>query len=164
MFRFVSGVGCGLLLLFAATDARADDTNNLWIRGIYTGATPRPQPLSEGVAWQNATALAEGLVGGFVLVGSGRSMRPLYESETILVLQQVPYQDLCRGQTVLYRNQDGKVVAHVLLAKTRDGWRARGLNNLTHDMEPVRAGNLVGVVMAAFKPLHREQVGYASAR
>lgn len=157
MFRFVSGVGCGLLLLFAATGARAEDSDNLWIRGIYTGASPRPQPATEERAWQSASTLAEGIAGGFVLVGSGRSMQPLYESDTILVLQQVPYQDLRRGQTVLYCNQDGKVVAHVLVAKTRDGWRARGLNNFSHDMEPVRATNLVGVVIGAFKPLARKQ-------
>lgn len=157
MFRLASGVGCGVLLLFAATGARAENASNLWIRGIYTGASPRPQPASETLAWQSASSLADNLPGGFVLVGSGHSMQPLYESDTILVLRQVHYLDLRRGQTVLYRNREGKVIAHVLISKARDGWRARGLSNPTHDMEPVLAGNLVGVVMAAFKPVTRSQ-------
>ncbi len=157
MFRFVSGVSCGLLLLCVAAGARAEDTRNPWIRGIYTGESPRVLPASENVAWQSASTLAENLAGGFVLVGSGKSMQPLYEPDTILVLQQIHYLDLRRGQTVLYRNQEGKVVAHVLVSKARDGWRARGLNNPTHDMEPVLAENLVGVVMAAFKPIRRKQ-------
>lgn len=155
MFRFVSVVGCGLLLLFAAVCVRADDTQEHWIRGIYTGTSPRPQPATEEFAWQSASALAECTPGGFVLVGSGRSMQPLYESDTILVLQHLPYAELRRGQTVLYRNREGKVIAHVLVSKARDGWRARGLNNPIHDMEPVLADNLVGVVVAAFKPTTR---------
>jgi hypothetical protein len=41
----------------------------------------------------------------------------------------------------------------VLVAKARDGWRVAGLNNRDHDMEPVSAANLVGVVIAAFSPV-----------
>ncbi|MDQ5978413.1 MAG: signal peptidase [Verrucomicrobiota bacterium] len=165
MFRFASFVGYGVLLLFAAVAARAEDTQRSWIRGIYTGSSPRPQPATESVAWQSASALAESTPGGFVLVGSGRSMQPLYEPDTILVLRQLPYSELRRGQTVLYRNRVGKVIAHVLVTKARDGWRTRGLNNPTHDMEPVQAENLVGVVLAAFKPITRgPSVTFAAAR
>jgi signal peptidase I len=87
-----------------------------------------------------------------VLVGAGHSMRPLYEAGTILVLRQIPYEQLERGQTVLYRTEQRKVVAHVLVARARDGWRARGLNNPQHDMEPVQPENYVGVVIAAYQP------------
>ncbi len=80
-------------------------------------------------------------------------MLPLYEPGTILVLRQLPFAQLKRGQTVLYRNQENKIVAHVLVARTRDGWRAQGLNNRQHDMEPVHEDNLVGVVIAAYRPL-----------
>ena len=54
---------------------------------------------------------------------------------------------------MLYRNRQQRVVAHVLVARGRDGWRVQGLNNPTHDMEPIRAENLVGVVIAAYQPL-----------
>lgn len=124
-----------------------------WIRGVYTGSSPRPLIAAEQEAWQRASEIAENIPGGFVLVGSGRSMQPLYEPDTILVLRHLPFNELRRGQTALYRNRHGKVIAHVLVSKTRDGWRARGLNNRLHDMEPVLSENLVGVVIAAFKPV-----------
>ncbi|RXK55083.1 hypothetical protein ESB00_04055 [Oleiharenicola lentus] len=110
-------------------------------------------PATEEKAWQRAISLAEATPDAFVLVGTGRSMQPLYESDTILVLRQLPFMELQRGQTVLYRNKRGKIIAHVLVSRTRDGWRARGLNNSIHDMEPVQAENLVGIVLAAFKPV-----------
>lgn len=79
-------------------------------------------------------------------------MHPLYSPGTILVLQKPAYSELKRGQTVLYRTKQQKVVAHLLVAKVRDGWRVQGLNNNTHDMEPVSPDNYVGVVIAAFRP------------
>jgi hypothetical protein len=152
MFRSSPVAWCGMLLLVAATTSGGRDSENVWIKGVYTGASPRPMILPEVTAWQQAVALVENTPGAFVLVGSGRSMQPLYPPDTILVLRQLTYQELQRGQTVLYRNRQKKVIAHVLVAKTRDGWRARGLNNVSHDMEPVEPGNLVGVVVAAYQP------------
>lgn len=140
----------GLLIMAGTATARANDE---WIHGIYTGESPRPVVLAERDAWQQASSLAEETADAFVLVGSGQSMQPLYQPGTILVLRQLSFNELKRGQTVLYRSKDNKVVAHVLVAKARDGWRARGLNNRIHDMEPVCAENLVGVVVAAYRPV-----------
>lgn len=130
-----------------------EGAGDLWIHGIYTGKSPRPVVVEETEAWKQASRLAESKAGAFVLVGGGKSMQPLYAPGTILVMQQCPYEKLERGQTALYRNQAGKVVAHVLITKARDGWRVAGLNNRIHDMEPVLAENLVGVVIAAFRPV-----------
>jgi hypothetical protein len=152
MFRRVSCLLVGLILSAGHAGA-AQETDDAWIRGIFTGKSPRAVTLAEGDAWQRASTVAERTPDSFVLVGSGRSMQPLYAAGTILVLQQFPYELLERGQTVLYRNQARKIVAHVLVAKARDGWRVAGLNNGRHDMEPVSAANLVGVVIAAFQPL-----------
>ncbi len=138
-------------LLIASGFAREPD--NSWIRGVYTGNSPRPILASESEAWQHASELADNLSGAFVLVGTGQSMQPLYTPGTIMVLQQLPFTELKCGQTALYRNKQSKIVAHVLVARTRDGWRARGLNNYIHDMEPVNSGNFVGIVVAAFKPV-----------
>lgn len=142
---------CWLALAGAAT-AVAGDEADAWIRGTYTGGSPRPIEVPATHAWHQASALAERTARAFVLVGSGESMRPLYAPGTILVLRQVAYHELQRGQTVLYRNQRQKIVAHVLVARTRDGWRARGLNNPQHDMEPILAENCIGVVIAAYQP------------
>jgi len=137
----------------AGLTGAAGEPDAPWIRGIFTGRSPRAVALTETEAWRRASTAAERTPDSFVLVGSGRSMQPLYAPGTILVLQQFPYELLERGQTVLYRNQARKIVAHVLVAKARDGWRVAGLNNCDHDMELVSAGNIVGVVIAAFAPL-----------
>jgi signal peptidase I len=140
-----------LLALAGAATAAAEESDE-WIRGMYTGGSPRALEVPAAHAWHQASTLAERTDGAFVLVGSGESMRPLYEPGTILVLRRIPYDELQRGQTVLYRNQRQKIVAHVLVALTRDGWRARGLNNPQHDMEPILEENCVGVVIAAYHP------------
>jgi len=152
MFRRVPLVLAGLLFCTGLAGV-AGEIDDPWIRGVFTGKSPRAVPLAETDAWQRASTVAARAPDSFVLVGSGRSMHPLYAPGTILVLQQFPYELLERGQTVLYRNQARKIVAHVLVAKARDGWRVAGLNNREHDMEPVSAANLVGVVIAAFQPL-----------
>lgn len=153
--RATRRIGAVLLLGFAALCRAypADEPCDPWIHGIFTGKSPRPVVLAEPEAWQQANKLALSTRNAFVLVGGGESMRPLYAPGTILVMQQCPYERLERGQTALYRNQAGKIVAHVLIARVRDGWRVAGLNNRIHDMEPVLAQNLVGVVIAAFRPI-----------
>ena len=151
MFRCRLIIGCGMMALSAVTGL-TNETASEWIRGLYTGQSPRQITAGEMEAWQQASTLAENTPAAFVLVGSGESMDPLYRPGTILVLRQLPYAELKRGQTALYRSKQHKVVAHLLVAKARDGWRAQGLNNRIHDMEPVCADNLIGVVIAAFQP------------
>lgn len=147
----------GLLLFFSGAalsgmPAVNSETDNPWIRGTYTGKSPRPVSVGASEAWQRASDLVERTPDAFILVGAGESMHPLYQPGTILVLQRKPYQTLERGQTALYRSRANRAVAHVLVAKARDGWRAIGLNNRLHDMEPVVESNLVGIVIAAFNP------------
>lgn len=136
----------------SATTATARLSAETWIRGIFTGFTPRAVELPEAEAWERATALAAQHSGSFALVGTGRSMLPLYQPGTILVLAPAEYGSLRRGQTAVYRNQRERLVAHVLIAKARDGWRVSGLNNRWHDMEPLVPDNLFGVVLAAYRP------------
>ena len=151
MFRRVPWIVSGFLVLSGLVGT-AHETDDVWIRGVYTGRSPRPVTAKETEAWQRASTVADHNFRAFVLVGAGESMQPLYVPGTILVLQQCAFDKIQRGQTALYRNGAGKVVAHVLVTKARDGWRATGLNNRTHDMEPVVAGNFVGIVIAAFQP------------
>lgn len=162
MFRRAPWIFCGLLVLSGLVGS-AREIDQPWIRGVFTGRSPRPVVAKETVAWQHAGALAAKTRGAFVLVGSGQSMQPLYAPGTILVLQACAYPQLQSGQTALYRNKAGKVVAHVLIAKARDGWRTAGLNNRIHDMEPVVADNLVGIVIAAFQPLPGSRIGQIAA-
>ena len=133
--------------------AAFDETRDPWIRGTFTGHSPRAPRLPESAAWSEAVRLVDRTPGAFILVGTGRSMEPLYPAGTLLVLRETDYAGLRSGQTVVYRNSSSRAVGHVLVAKARDGWRVKGLNNASHDREPVLAGNLIGVVVAAFQPV-----------
>jgi len=154
--RLIAWVGC---LTISAVISPAAPTGNDWIHGIYTVGSPRPVARTEAEAWHQATTLVENTASAFVLVGTGRSMDPLYRPGTILVIKKPPFNELKRGQTALYRSKAQNVVAHLLVAKVRDGWRVQGLNNNTHDLEAVSPENFVGVVIAAFQPLNSGRQG-----
>jgi hypothetical protein len=121
-----------------------------YIAGHYVAASPRPEVLPGGEAWQMARQLATANPGAFVVRGLGRSMQPLYPSGTLLVVQPVPFAALQRGMTVMFRHGANHTITHVLVAKTADGWRTAGLNNRRDDYFCVNSGNIAGVVIAAF--------------
>lgn len=123
-----------------------------WIRGVYTKGSPAPQVLPPSLTLSEAHAFAARTVGATVITGRGNSMAPLYPDGTVLVVARRSYAELSRGMTVVYRNRANRSVAHVLVARAKDGWRVTGLNNRNHDGEGVDAANLVGVVIAAFQP------------
>lgn len=100
-------------------------------------------------AWQDANMIAGRSQGREALVGGGRSMNPVYGENTMLVVHPIAFEKLTVGMTVVYVNRDGKRVAHQLVAKEANGWRARGLNNLQEDTELITRDNLVGVVYAS---------------
>ncbi|WP_415908745.1 S24/S26 family peptidase [Oleiharenicola sp. Vm1] len=155
MVRLTARCAARIFLLLAAwwTSASAfDETGDAWIRGVFTGHSPRPLATSESEAWQRAGEIVGATPDTFTLVGGGESMQPLYPPGTILVLRAVGFAELRPGQTAVYRNRAQRPVAHVLIAKCRDGWRVRGLNNARHDDEAVVTENLLGVVIAAFTP------------
>lgn len=141
------------VFLALAAAAFAGKKPEAWIGGMYAGNSPAPVAVPEDETWQRATEVADHTPGAFVLLGTGRSMLPLYSPGTVLVIVPRPFNALRPGQTVLYRNKDNRLIAHLLLSHTRDGWRVRGLNNRWQDMEPVVEENLSGVVVAAFRPI-----------
>jgi len=155
----------GVLLVGCVSAVRAfDETSDPWIRGVFTGNSPRATITTDAEAWGEVNRIVSDTPDTFALVGTGHSMQPLYPAGTILVLREVDYRELRSGQTVVYRSQAQRAVAHVLVAKARDGWRVRGLNNRTHDLEPVVADNLIGVVIAAYLPARRDEAAVATGR
>jgi hypothetical protein len=86
------------------------------------------------------------------LVGSGTSMLPLYPDHTVVVVQPLAPAELKAGMTVVYSNESGRPVAHVLVKKTSDGWVVMGVGNTDCDSTRVTAANLQGVVVKAFAP------------
>ena len=70
----------------------------------------------------------------------------------LLVVKPTPFEKLSRGMSVVFRSRN-RSVTHVLVAKTKDGWRTTGLNNRRHDYVSVNSENIRGVVVAAFTPV-----------
>ncbi|MCF3649474.1 S24/S26 family peptidase [Synoicihabitans lomoniglobus] len=156
---------CIALAVFASSAATASHSASVkpvkWVRGIYVAETPAPKLIPENIVWSVAEAAAKA-VKGTTLRGNGQSMQPLYQPGTVLVIAPSKFDDLKRGQTVVYYNSDSRPVAHVLVAKCKTGWRVAGLNNRAHDDEGVTSRNLFGVVIEAYQPINTTAV--ASAR
>ena len=113
--------------------------------------TPPPRvDVTRHQAWRDAEALAAMDPNRLTVIGAGESMRPVYGENTILVLQKIPYESLTPGMNVAYRNAQGRVVLHRLVAKESGGWRAVGFNNADEDAERVTTYNLLGIVYASF--------------
>ena len=101
-------------------------------------------------AWRDAEYITAQGSQRVAVAGSGESMAPVFGENTMLVIQQVPFEDLAAGMIVAYRNHRGLAVVHRLVEQTRRGdWRVQGLNNATLDWETVTRDNLLGVVYAS---------------
>jgi hypothetical protein len=144
-----------LVAPFCVAVARGNEPDKLatYYGGVFMGRSPVPVMVDAKDAWPRALAAARMVPGAFVMLGTGDSMLPLYGDGTVLVVSLQPYGLLKSGMTAIYRTRSHRLVAHLLVAKTRDGWRTTGLHNQQHDDEPVLDANFVGVVIAAFTPL-----------
>jgi hypothetical protein len=136
-----------------ATPALAQHSSSVtYIRGVYVGESPPASPVPAAIAKSVAQSRARQL-GGVAVPASGQSMLPLYRSGTIMVIAPVEFDELKRGQTVIYQNRRGDTVAHILVTKLKRAWRVTGLNNRLHDGEGVNEKNLRGIVVEAFQPV-----------
>jgi hypothetical protein len=140
-------LGAGLLIGGCATTAP-------------TGAPPPDQPVPTAnvqkiQAWKDAEMLAARDPGRTALVGGGTSMNPVYGDNTMLVAVPIDFKDLQAGMYVVYLNRDNRRVAHRLVAKESNGWRAQGLNNPKEDNDLVTPENLIGVIYASLT--HEEE-------
>ncbi|MDB4473922.1 hypothetical protein N9023_02850 [Opitutaceae bacterium] len=83
--------------------------------------------------------------------GHGLSMEPLLPPEAWIVSETLPFEQLERGQVVLFNRSPGHRVAHALLKKTGQGWITVGVNNERVDhYTRVTRRNYLGVITAAF--------------
>lgn len=152
---------CGLLIALAcpflvSTGLAKSNVKATYIAGNYV-ASPMPELASPSLARTKAQQLAITTPGAYVVRGRGNSMQPLYTSGTLLVVKPTPFEELKRGMSVVFHSDD-RSITHVLVAKTKDGWRTTGLNNRRHDYVPVNATNIRGVVIAAFTPVSGDHV------
>ncbi len=114
---------------------------------------PPPPPstdVTELEAWRDAELITGLSRDRFTLIGSGRSMLPVYGENTVLVVVKIDYATLRRGMQVAYVAESGSRVLHVLVELDARGWRVQGLNNETEDHERVTPFNLIGVVYVSF--------------
>jgi signal peptidase I len=112
--------------------------------------TPAPRLVAEGSELKAAEALAATLPGAHALWGIGRSMEPLYATNTAVVVQEINYDDIKKGMTVVYVKSNGRRVAHSVVGETRGGFLVQGVNNDEEDAELVTADNFIGVITQAF--------------
>lgn len=83
--------------------------------------------------------------------GTGLSMEPLIPADAWIVSETLPFEQLERGQVVLFNRGPGHRVAHALLKKTDQGWITVGINNKNvDDYTRVTRHNYLGVITAAF--------------
>jgi len=139
-----------LIFVLASPIGRAGDSAP---GGPFFGNSPQPVAVARREAWRYAEQVAVQHDGSFVVRGDGASMAPLYPSGTVLVIARVSFDQLKRGATVIYRNKEGRPIAHLLVAPSRKGWRTAGLNNQHLDEESVSPENLLGVVTSAYTPI-----------
>jgi hypothetical protein len=151
-----------IVVFLSAALGRASDSK---LSNLFAGCSPQPIAVARQQAWKYAEQVAAKHDGAFVVRGDGASMAPLYPSGTVLVIERVPFDQLKRGATVIYRNNDGEPIAHLLVALSRDGWRSAGLGNQHIDDECVSPENFLGVVTSAYTPVDlplRNSLHYAA--
>lgn len=112
--------------------------------------TPMATLVPASAVWARAQTAAAEISGGRALLGVGSSMAPLFKASTAVVVAPREYAALRKGMTVVYRNSQGRLVAHALAARMPQGWVAQGVGNDFEDDELVTPANLVGVVVAAY--------------
>jgi hypothetical protein len=105
--------------------------------------------------WDRAEKIVAAVPGTRFFVGHGDSMRPLYPSGTIMVLQRLTWERLAVGMTVVYGvdpENPFHLVCHVLAEKAdARSWVVQGLNNPEPDLTRVTRDNYVGTVIAALR-------------
>lgn len=150
--RSLAGLCGGVVVSLFLTGCETVTTPPAGASGVPMNSSTSIVPssnVSRLQAWQDASSVAARGEGRASLAGAGESMNPVYGDNTMLVVTPIAYEKLQAGMTVVYINKQGRRVAHQLIGKEKQGWRAQGLNNEVADAELVTPENLVGVVYAS---------------
>lgn len=112
--------------------------------------TPAPRLVEEGRQLKTAQAAAAALPGAQAFWGIGRSMEPLYATNTAIVIQSIDYEHIKKGMTVVYRKSSGLRVCHSVVGETTGGYLVQGVNNDVEDAELITPDNFIGVIVQAY--------------
>jgi signal peptidase I len=112
--------------------------------------TPAPRLVTEGEQLKVAQKVAAEMTKARAFWGIGRSMEPLYATNTAVIVQEINYDDIKKGMTVVYMKSTGVRVCHSVVGETRGGLLVQGVNNDEEDAELVTPENFIGVIVQAF--------------
>ena len=112
--------------------------------------TPAPQLVAEGRQLEIVERAAAQIPGAVACWGIGRSMEPLYATNTAVVVAPISYDDVKKGMTVTYMKSNGRRVAHTVVGEIRTGYLVQGVCNDEPDPGVVNEENLIGVIVSAY--------------
>jgi len=112
--------------------------------------TPAPRLVSEGEQLRTAEVAAATIPGAQAFWGIGRSMEPLYASNTAIVVAAIDYEQIKKGMTVVYLKRTGVRVCHSVVGETTGGYLVQGVNNDVEDAELITPDNFIGVIVQAY--------------
>jgi len=112
--------------------------------------TPAPRLVAEGRQLKTAETAAAAIPGAQAFWGIGRSMEPLYATNTAVVVKGIDYEQIKKGMTVVYLKSTGVRVAHTVVGETTGGYLVQGVNNNEEDAELITPDNFIGVVVQAY--------------
>lgn len=133
--------------LFASGCTSYSPERNL---SLLLDTAPAPRLVEAGREFATADRMAKADNGDIAFAGVGSSMEPMYVSGAAIIVRRCDFDSLRAGMAVVYMNNRGHHVAHMLLENTTKGWIAIGVNNKEPDTDLVTPWNLVGVVREAY--------------
>ncbi len=113
------------------------------------------QASSSGISLNRAADEAQRLAahrpGWSVMLGSGSSMNPHYGNGDIVIVDDSNLKSIRPGMIAVYKDNEGDLVGHTVVAVTPDGLRVKGINNSGEDSELVNSSNYRGVVVGILR-------------
>jgi len=149
--HILRSVVCGLLLagLGAPPALSARIKSERLLKALIL-RTPAPQLVAEGQQLKIAERAAAQIPGAVAYWGIGRSMEPLYATNTAVVVAPIAYDDVKKGMTVVYTKSNGRRVAHTVVGEIREGYLVQGVCNDEPDAGVVNEKNLIGIIVSAY--------------
>jgi len=127
------------------------------VAGTDIVLSPTVVLVPDGQVTQSALNSSDERPTSFVLVVEEDDMQPRYPAGTALVIEPTSFASLRKGMVVAFRSSNRRI-AHVLVARSPDGWVTRGLNAKEDDPNLLTPSTYLGTVTMAFaaeKPAKR---------
>jgi signal peptidase I len=97
-----------------------------------------------------AQRTADAMGGRVFTIAPTGSMKPTLDENSVVTVEAVDFNQLQKGDIVIYRDATGVPIVHRLYEQSGARWLVLGDNNPAVDHEAVTSANLVGRVCAIF--------------